>query len=238
MSVDAVWVVGGKPDAPDRDELRYSLRSVEVNLGITFRDVWIVGDVPNWFTGRGLRTTADPDKWFNQRRSIEAYVNHRDAADEFVLFNDDHYVIEAVAEVEPFRYEKPASEWSADHGAHGWSCWRCGVKKCLAWVSSELGRDVWVYECHTPLAFSTAKMRDVLTRYPADMPFMSCSVFPAAGVGGEGRYAGNAKAGKGSVLADKLALDMPFISGNPDSWPGGLGDHVKALFPEPCRWEA
>lgn len=237
MSVDLVWIVGGPPDALDRDELRYSIRSATENLRVGYRDVVIVGDVPDWFVGVRIPLTPDPDKWRNQRQSIAAYVNLPSAADELILLNDDMYITEPADTVTPYRNKAPASTWNTDHGTHGWGCWTCAVKRCAAWVSADLGRDIWLYENHAPLRFDTDRLRDLVNRYPADLPLMVGEAFPLAGIGGEGVVAGNAKVKVADSLAEKLALPMPYLSGSPGSWNGSLGEWVRREFPTPCQWE-
>lgn len=237
MTVDAVYIVGGVPDEEGREELRYSLRSIHKNLRMTIRDLWIVGDVPDWFTGMKMPLEPKPDKWRNQRASLEAYVNHPNAAAEFILLNDDHYLIEPVEVIEPVRNKKPASNWAAGHGLHDWSCWTCAVKQCAAWVSGQVVDDVYLYENHTPLQFNTERLRAALLACPDDVPFMAGAVFALAGIGYPGTTGGNAKVKANDALADKLALPIPYISGNPDSWRGELGAHIKGMFPDPCRWE-
>ena len=82
MSTDLVWIVGGPGD---REDLRYSLRSVAANLRLDYRDVWVVGDPPGWFGGAKMPLEPHPEKFTNQRRSLTAYVNHPDAADRSAL---------------------------------------------------------------------------------------------------------------------------------------------------------
>lgn len=240
MSVDLVWIVGGRPDAPGREELRYSIRSAVENFKFDYRDVVIVGDVPDWFTGVKMPLEPDADKWTNQRNSISAYVNHPYAADEFVLMNDDFFVLEPVAEIEPIRNTKgTASEFADGHVKHGRGCWACAVITCSSWVADETGDDPYIFEAHTPLMFDTARLRDLVNRYPADIPFMAGCTVAIAGVGYPGRTVGNAKV-KGHDLPHldhKLSLPMPYISGNPDSWKAGLGKHIRDMYLGACEWE-
>lgn len=237
MTTDLVWVVGGSPDEAGREELRYSIRSAVENFTFDYRDVVIVGDIPEWFTGVKFPLDPKPGKWENQRASLAAYLNHPGAADEVVILNDDHYIIEPVTEVEPIHDKATASKWNATHGKHDYSCWQCAVKACAAWMVEHIGADIHVYESHTPLRFSVPKLRDLINEYPADLPFMVGEAFALAGIGGPGRAAGNAKAKGHDSLDHKLGLPMPYISGNPDSWMGGLGGYIKAMHPSPCRWE-
>ena len=52
-----------------------------------------------------------------------------------------------------------------------------------------------------------------------------------------GAVAGNAKVGVESNLAAKRAQNMPLLSGNQATFDGELGDLLREMFPEPCKYE-
>lgn len=229
-----VWVVGGPGD---REDLRYSLRSVAANAP-AITQAWIVGDPPAWFNGVTIPLEPKPEKYANQRASLTAVVHHPGAPETFWLFNDDMYVIEPTTDLPIIRNKASASQWNTDHpvGSHGPSCWTCAVKHTAAWAMDRAGRDVWLYENHTPLHFDTSRLRDQVNAYP-DQPLTVGELYPLAGAAGEGGVVGNAKVKAVDSLAAKLALPMPYLSGNPDSWAGPLGEYVRGLFTQACRWE-
>lgn len=235
--MDLVYVVGG--DTPDdRSDLRHSLRSMAANLRIDVRDVWVVGDVPAWFTGAKMPLEPKQAKFENQRASIEAYVNHPGAAESFALLNDDMFCLESTDAIEPIRNKASSDTWNADHQVvHGPDCWTCAVRDTAAWTSEQTGGPIHLYENHTPLVFDTKLLRDLVNAYPRDRRFVVGELFALAGIGGPGRVAGNAKVKAHDSLDAKLALDMPWISGNPDSWDGALGDLIRGTFPDPSPWE-
>lgn len=236
--LDIVYVVGG-PTSDDRADLRHSLRTVAEFARFKFRDVWVVGDVPDWFRGARMPLDPKPDKFRNQRASLEAYVTHPGAAAEFVLFNDDMFALDPVDRIEPFRNEARSDTWRADHAGtgHGPECWTCVVKDTAAWAQQRAGHPVGVYECHVPLIFNTRALRDLMLDYPHDRRFAVGELFDLAGVGGPGRHVGNAKCGRADNLDHKLALDMPWISASPDTWAGRLGDLIRSRFQTPSPWE-
>lgn len=229
-----VWVVGGPGD---REDLRYSLRSVAANAP-AITQAWVVGDPPPWFNGVRIALEPKPEKYANQRASLTALVHHPGAPETFWLFNDDMFVTEHTIDLPIIRNKASAAQWNADHpvGSHGPSCWTCAVKHTAAWAVTRAGCDVWLYENHTPLLFDTARLRDEVDAYP-NQPFTVGELYPLAGAGGDGRVAGNAKVKAADNLTAKQALPMPYLSGNPDSWDGALGEYVRGLFPTPCRWE-
>ncbi len=238
MSLDLLWIVGGPPDAPGREELRYSIRSAVENFRFPYRHVVIAGDAPDWFGGVRIPLEPDPDKWRNQAKSLSAYLNYPGAADEVIVMNDDIYVTEPIAGPLPiYRNKARASEWNIDHATHGWGCWTCAVKACAEWMSNKAGEDIHLYECHVPLRFSVPRLRDLINEYPDGRQFMVGEAFAIAGIGGPGEHAGNAKVKAADSLDDKQALPMPYLSGNPDSWAGDLGDYIRSEYPTPSPWE-
>jgi hypothetical protein len=83
----------------DNEELRYSLRSVVKNLAHT--NIWVVGGRPDWYTGNHIPLRQDGNKYANARANLRAIVSCSDISDEFVLMNDDFYVMSPV-EVVPY----------------------------------------------------------------------------------------------------------------------------------------
>lgn len=235
----AAYIVGGPPDSPGRDELRYSLRSIEANAP-DVTEAWVIGDVPDWFTGIRLPLEPQPEKFRNQRESITRFVNYPGAPPRFYLFNDDHFVTEHVAgQLPTCRNKNPASRWAQaeqDDGAR-LNGWHRTVQATAAWVADCTGTDPLIYESHTPLLFDTRRLKGYVNAYPIGQPFAVGELYPVAGAGGEGQHCGNAKVKAHDSLQAKLGNPMPYLSGNPDSWNGALGDYIRGLFPNPSRWE-
>ena len=246
--MDLVYVVGG-PAENDREDLRYSLRSFAKNYqGPAFRDVWVVGDVPDWFTGARLPLPPHPEKFQNQRASLTAYVECAGAAASFVLANDDMFLIEPIDGPLPIvrasaetgiQYATVHRNFSR-YGRCVPSCYQCQVSETAVWTVDRLGHDAPIYEAHSPLLFDTGRLREVLAEYPEGRPFAVGEVYPIAGLGGEGVVAGNAKVRRNdaATLAKKLGNPMPYLSCSPESWAGVVGSYVKPLFTEPSPWEA
>jgi hypothetical protein len=78
----------------DNDELIYSLRSVVKNLAHT--NIWVVGGRPTWYRGNYIEVVQKGTKYENGRANLRAIVDCGDISDEFVLMNDDFYVMSPV----------------------------------------------------------------------------------------------------------------------------------------------
>lgn len=233
--VAAVYVVGGSTN-DDRNDLRHSLRSLRNAPDVT--EVWVVGDVPAWFTGVKMPLVPLLEKFANQRQSLTCLVNYPGAPERFYLFNDDMFVTERVNGPLPTcRNKNRLSGWTdAERVQRKLNSWHRAVISTSEWAATQTGIDPWVYECHTPLLFDTSRLRDAINAYP-DQPFAVGELYPLAGAGGEGEHYGNAKCAANDRLEHKLALDMPFLSASPPTWDGALGDHIRALFPHPSKYE-
>lgn len=234
----AVYVVGGPGD---REDLRYSLRSLSNAPCIT--EVWIVGDVPTWANPtRALRVSPKPEKFENQRQSLEVFASTPDAPPQFYLFNDDMFIVEPVEGLLPtYRTLNPASSWpDAECKTRTLNKWHFAVMATAEWVGQRVNEDPWLYECHVPLLYDTATFRGLMDEYPKGRPFAAGELYPLAGIGGEGESVGNSKCANPDAqsLASKLSLRMPFLSCSPASWDGATGAYVRSAFPDPCKWEA
>jgi hypothetical protein len=228
----AVYYVGG-PDPDDRDELRHSLRSIEAHAPF-IDEVYVVGDVPDWFTGVKVPLEPQPEKFANARQSITRFVNLPAAPAEFVLFMDDVMVTEPIDRI-PICHLGPARNYSAYKTGTG--TYARAVRQTTDWLHTHGHPDPLGYLGHTPVPLDTAKVRDFLDDYPADQLLEPFLLYVAAGTAGPGRRTGNAKCAKADNFKHKLSLDIPFISSNPDSWGSELGEWVRSEFTTPSRWE-
>lgn len=226
----AVYVLGG-PDVDDRADFRHSLRSLAANAP-DITEVWGIGDVPDWFAGVSMPLPPRAEKFENQRQSLTRFTAYPGAPDRLVLMNDDMYLVEPVDGPLPTFHLATANAFLAERNPH--NTWVKAVTATAEWVGSW---DLPLYEAHVPLTFDTIALRDLLADYPADRPFAVGPTYCKTGAGGEGTDAGNAKCKVGDSLAEKLGLAMPYLSGNDESWAGAVGEFVRAMFGEPCRWE-
>lgn len=78
------------------EELRYSLRSVDINL--PHRNVWFIGGCPeNIEPDRRLYIEQNEcTKWDNTSKLLKAACECREISDNFILFNDDFFVMKPV----------------------------------------------------------------------------------------------------------------------------------------------
>lgn len=232
---DLVYVV--RP-GDDNEELRYSLRSVAKNA--PHRKVWIVGTVPTWVRNvEALPLEPHPEKFANQRQSLEAACLRDELSDRFVLMNDDHFVIEKLTEWPTFHLG-PSSAFINQHLESGRirNTWVKAVRATAIWMDEQGHGDVLAYEAHVPLLFDKNLLAEMLAAYPGGRYMTVGEMYAVAGAGGVGELVGNAKVKTDEEFDAKLALDMPFLSTNEDSFEHLLvGDYIRTLFPTPSMYE-
>lgn len=94
-------------------EIRMSLRSVETYL-LKFNKVFIIGHLPEWCQNVVHIPAQDqhaiPDR--NIHEKILLACNHPDLSDDFLFFNDDHYLLSFFeAPGFPYYYSKTLDEY-------------------------------------------------------------------------------------------------------------------------------
>ena len=223
----------------DNEELRYSLRSVAVNL--PHCEVWIVGHCPRWVRNvRRVELKPDPEKWRNIAQNARA-ASERIAADRVVLMADDLFVVESVETMPVFHMGTLSSyiEHVRSRGKDPRSPWLHGLVESLR-QSREWGLgDPLCYENHTPLLFDRERLRQALTGTTAH-PFLWSAAYPFAGLGGVGTRGTDAKVAglDRDALRRVLASKMPYLSTTDESFADGeVGRHLRALFPHACIYE-
>lgn len=84
----------------DNEELRYSIRSAVANY--PHSKIWVVGAKPSWYTGNFIPVKQTTSKYSNVRRSLEEIQTNGLISEEFILMNDDFFIIKPVKKVKHF----------------------------------------------------------------------------------------------------------------------------------------
>lgn len=95
--MDAVYIC--RPG--ENEELRYSIRSVVANM--PHNKIWVVGSKPDWYSGDHIEVLQDSKKYDNARNNLRAIANSDEISDDFILMNDDFFVINKIDTV-PYWY--------------------------------------------------------------------------------------------------------------------------------------
>lgn len=229
--LDIVYMV---KDAIYNEELRYSLRSVDKNF--PHRDLWFVGGKPMYLhpDKQIIINQKGKTKWDNVRNMLKIVAENNDITEDFVLFNDDFFVMKPIASLPAFRY-----------GTIYDLCKRIERKNKgkptpytlrLKEMASILERDekpTMNFELHVPIILNRNKLLKIIEAYP--------------GIKGTRSLYGNTYLVKQSKImkdvkifnsktipeADSILLsteDMSFKNGK-------VGEFIKQQFPFKSRWE-
>jgi hypothetical protein len=101
----------------ENEELRYSIRSVVKNLSCN--NLWVVGKKPSWYTGNFINVAIKDrnSKYNNARLNLETLCSDKRISNDFILMNDDFYVMKPVTSVDYF-YDQTLLEKAEYHEAN------------------------------------------------------------------------------------------------------------------------
>lgn len=229
--MDAVYVVGDGR----RDWLRYSLRSLR-HLPQVDRLV-IAGVCPRWCSpDLHIPVEQGRIKHVNTWANLQAVLGDDRVSDQFLLFNDDFFVLRHLDPV-PVLHRGPIAGQIANHRRTGHRP-LLHRRQQLQDMLVELGvNEPLCYELHTPMPVVRADMAAALERAETVRPE------GMAPTGKRTLYANLAGLGGLDVADVKVRQprdpvpDGPLMSTSPAAWTGAAGRHIRTLLREPSRWE-
>lgn len=84
----------------ENESLRYSIRSVENSFPDS--DIWVVGGIPNWYSGNKISIDQNSNKWDNAINNLNAITFSKEMPEEFVLMNDDFFIINNINSIKHY----------------------------------------------------------------------------------------------------------------------------------------
>lgn len=84
----------------ENEELRYSIRSVVASFPDAI--IWVVGEPPSWYDGDYIKVKQSSTKYRNAYNNLGAICASSKIPNNFILMNDDFYIIKPVKEIEYF----------------------------------------------------------------------------------------------------------------------------------------
>lgn len=224
--MDIVYVVAAAPmSGSATGELRYSLRSL-VNL--PHDRVIIAGWKPDWIRNvTYVSTVQSKGRWENAFRNLKAALPH--VSDDFVLMNDDFFIMRPVDEMPVFH----GVAWSPTVRARNTEYQRA---KLSVWhICTEEGiADPVSYELHVPLPMN----RHLLERSLARANGFRVAGYQRSLYGNLNRIGGS-HMDDVKVISNRADMDKPFLSTNEASFKGGkVGELIRDTFPEPSPYES
>ena len=229
--MDIVYVV---KDAVYNEELQYSLRSVEKNF--PHNRVWFFG-------GRPIGVHPDKQvivnqvwrtKWDNVRNMLRMIADNEEITDDFVLFNDDFFVMKPVKTLPPYKWKSMESicKWVEEQNNNRASSYT----KNLRGVARELEEFQFPtdnYVLHMPMVFNKKKLLNALDVFPNTKSPRS--------VYGNMYCTKKAKTHKDVKIfraRTEPPKDSDFLSTEDFAFKNGkAGEYIKSCFPNKSRFE-
>lgn len=211
-------------------ELRYSLRSVAANL--PHDRVWIVGHVEPWLTDiRPVETRqGGVDKPAQVCRNWQTFVDRPDCPAEFVIMNDDFFVMQPV-DVLPVWHRGPLAEQAA---AGPRSPYLDGLDRTARMLRAAGVAEPLSYELHIPMLVDRAGWRVALREKHRDPRLAPRSLYanfadlPSAELHADVKV---------STRAQKIP-DGPFMSTTDFAFQQlPVGQHIRQAFRRSCLYE-
>ena len=149
------------------EELRYSLRSVEKNLA--HRLVWIYGGKPNSIEPDRFvqREPAGKTKWDRVRTMFRDVCLNDDITDDFILMNDDFFVMKKTAKLEAYhrsslyehivRHEQKYNDRVNQYTLQ--------LRKAVR-ALQDANLPTLSYELHVPMIMNKQKLLEVMGAFP------------------------------------------------------------------------
>ena len=225
-NLDVVYFV---KDGVRNEEFRYSLRSICENM--PFNRVWVFGGCPtNIIPDVRIRVAqTGKTKWDKVRNMFIMACENKELSDDFILFNDDFYIMKPMTKIEPI-YRDTLEGHIAVLGKGAYADLLKSIKQEL----EDKGKTTLSYELHTPFVFNKKKLLKMLK----DNPDQHCSrtmygnLYKIGGKKHSDVKIFSAKPAFDFKNSDMLSTDDSVINVNNDAW-----RWLKKQFPKKCRYE-
>lgn len=174
--IDVVYICRSGPN----EELRYSIRSVEKNL--SYRSIWVVGQKPEWYQGNFVQVEDSRSKYSNARSNLKALVDDPNISDNFVLMNDDFFIMRRIEKISYF-YSKSLLERAEENdmltttGSYTKMLYRTHDQLKKMGVETPLN-----YELHIPMIMNKVALKKLLKHDDCLWRSMYGNIFAVGGI--------------------------------------------------------
>lgn len=216
------------------EELRHSLRSIEANF--PYRKIWLSGYQPNWLYEIGFIQTSIPygQKYIKALNNLLTACRKPEITDDFILFNDDFFVMKPVKEFEVHHRGKLSDYIKQFRKENGHTdativtydtLRKMGIKEPLN------------YELHMPMPMNRTRCLEIWREYRklgSDKPIQMRSMYGnLCNVGGTEVPDVKIYSAEEEPTGEEI-----YLSSNDDTFTKGtIGRYIMDRFKEPCKYE-
>lgn len=209
------------------NEIRYSLRSVE--KFVQHDNVIVVGECPRFLKNVFHIPCEDkPRRSFSIFSKIMKAIDNPGVSEDFIFFNDDHFVLE------------PVNRWEywVDGTVKDYSLKAAGSFKTRARNVLALDPDAFFADVHTPIVFNKQKFRERVGGLDWSKEYLIKSSYCIAEtLLAEMQDCKIYKASLNEEEIKEIIKDKPFFSIGPWAINQGIRNVLEWLYPEPSKYE-
>lgn len=156
--LDIVYFV---KDGTRNEELRYSLRSVSMNM--PYKRVWIFGGCPlNIVPDVRVKVAqTGRTKWDRVRNMYKMVCDNKEITDNFIMFHDDFFVMKPIDHITPL-YRCTLDEHIKILEPHRPTEYSKLLRRCKEVIKGDAPLS---YEVHTPFVFNKKLLNNVLDTF-------------------------------------------------------------------------
>lgn len=219
--------------SPVNEELRYSLRSVDINFA--YRKIWFAGGKPDGIEPDGYIpvTQGSWDKFKNVRNSLIEVCKNDKISKDFWLFNDDFFVLRPCDDSLPQYYNGTLEEQieRVERNEGGRTEYTEHLRH-LVDTLEKAGLPALNYSVHKPMLVNRKKALEVLEKYP-DEPMFRALYGNYCCIGGVDEPDCKIR------RCDKyIKKGRRFVSTQDDSFEWGIvGQLLRDMFDTPSKFE-
>ena len=229
--LDVVYMV---KDAIYNDELKYSMRSVDANF--PHHKVWLIGGRPIYIhpDEQIIVNQKGKTKWDKVRAMLELVGKNEKITEDFVLFNDDFFVMHPTFTIPTFAYgtlEQLCRRIERKNGNKP-TPYTLKLEDTIKTLERD-GLPTHNFELHVPMILNRRKLLKIIERYPDTKGTRSLY--------GNTYLTGNMYPMKDVKIFNTKTEPNPdniFLSTEDLSFSKGkVGEYIRKTFPNKSRWE-
>ena len=216
----------------DNEELRYSLRSIEKNF--PGHNVWVVGYKPDWYSGPFIPVKDTSNKFNNIRLAMIEACNHPGVSDDFVLMNDDFFLIKPITEWKNYNGGLLSDKITRYRQINPTATYLILLKKTFTQLKHMGIRQPLDYDIHVPMVFNKSKLLEIayLQLKPRSL-YGNLYQIASETITDVKRYAPDSYMNSLSYMN----AEYPFISTEDKSFDLVKKEILGDMFPEPSKYE-
>ena len=144
----------------ENEELRYSIRSVVKNM--PHDKIWVVGGKPSWYKGNHIEVRQFKTKLANARANMDAIVASEEISDDFILMNDDFFIMEPIEYPEYYYTGTLAAKIDYFRRKHPRSVYTKLLMRSYKTIKHQGIKVPLDYTLHIPMIMNKEKLKNIL----------------------------------------------------------------------------